>query len=194
MRFPFLLFAPFLSALAGYGVMRLLISTPTIQAPLVCGISLESACTQLSHYNIPLHIIHYKNDTDVPHNTVIGQTPSAYQTMRSGQTMFLTLSQKPKAPTVPDFYQKNKASINTLCASLDIKPQYYSLALDFCKHQCYAQYPAPRSSFFNHHAMILYTAIGSCCSSHLAQFCRKTAGRSCPIFSIPFYYTSYFIS
>lgn len=157
MRITFLWPLPFICALLGYIVVRMIIVPHIVKAPLVTGMHLEDACTILSERNIPLQIIKYKLDPDTPDNIIISQTPSAYQAMRAAQTMFLTLSKKPKAQTAPDCYNHNKDFITTMCKNLNIKVACYYLKAPYCKHTCFAQYPTPDTAL-KENVLIIYTA------------------------------------
>jgi beta-lactam-binding protein with PASTA domain len=154
MRIPLLWTAPFLSLVAGYVSMRMLITPATIKAPLVSGISIEVACKILADHNIAMQIIQYKVDPDTPHNTVINQTPAAHHTMRPHQTMFLTVSQEPVAQKTPDFYQKNSDAIKNMAIPFGIKVYCYPLKVPFCKQQCFAQYPAAHSPLKQRSAIV----------------------------------------
>jgi hypothetical protein len=157
MRISFLWIAPFVSLVAGYVSMRMLITPATIKAPSVSGIPVELACKILSEHNIAMQIIQYKVDPDTPHNTVINQTPAAQHTMRPHQTMFLTVSQEPIAQKAPDLYQKNNDSIKNMATPLGIKIYYYPLKVSFVKERCFAQYPAA-SSPLAQRSMVAYMA------------------------------------
>lgn len=157
MRTSVLWIIPFLSALFGYCSVRFFLTPKTIHAPLVCGMPLQDACTLLSHHNIPLQIIQYKIDPTMPDNTIIHQTPAAHQAIRPHQTIFLTLSQKPKAQRAPDCHQKHIDAIKELCYPLGIKLQSHSLKAPFCKRTCFAQYPAANKGL-DHQSLIIYTS------------------------------------
>lgn len=158
MRTSFLWPIPFICALLGYTIMRIIIMPQTIKAPLLTGMHLENACVLLSEHNISLQVIQYKIDPDTPDNIIISQTPAAHQTMRPSQTMFLTLSQKPKTQTAPHCYQKHKDIINSICSSLNIKVHYYPLKAPSCKYTCFAQYPAADSPIKDN-SMTIYTTL-----------------------------------
>jgi beta-lactam-binding protein with PASTA domain len=146
---------PFLSALAGYMLVRSMLYQHAIITPNVIGMPLEQACKNLSDQAINLQIVRYKNDADIPHHTVISQTPYPGEKMRQHQTVFLTVSQEPEGIKVPDFREKKLPDIEQTMSSLGIRTYTYPIGIKYPINSCVAHYPSA-GTYLKHNYLIIY--------------------------------------
>lgn len=155
----FMWMAPFLCFVASYICVVQVLQRSSIRAPHVLGLSLDQACKILGSAGIGMQILRYKQDVDLPHNTVVLQHPVSGESMRPRQIMFLTVSQEPEPCTMPDMRGLAIKDIEQKINALGIKVHHYPIAMRYPRGLCIAHFPFPGSPLLNKY-VVLYSALG----------------------------------
>ncbi len=136
---------PFLCFIGGYGISRFLFHTPSVAAPALIGKSLLAACTIASDLNLNIRLLEHKDNPDLPEGTVLLQIPSAGQSVKPRQTIFLSLSHQPQKKNVPNYLQKNKNEIEQSAKDNGIKVKFYAVPSNYPCNECIGQFPQPHT-------------------------------------------------
>jgi len=151
---------PFFCFIAGYVLLRHLSHIDQLEAPAIVGTQLQYAVTELSSKNLNLRLIAQKEDSDLPHGTVLSQTPIAGQQVKPHQAIHVVLSKKPDKQTAPNVINKFDTVIQKELEHLGVRNKTYFLPSNKPHNSCIAQFPAPGSPL-DENKIITYLSAGS---------------------------------
>ena len=134
---------PFLSFLAGYLLLQRMTSVDQVQVPALVGKQLQNAVAALSEKNLNLRFITQKSDPDLPHGTILSQTPSAGKKIKPHQAIHVVISKKPEKLAAPMLINKSITAIEKELALQSIRNKTYSVSSKKPINSCIAQFPAP---------------------------------------------------
>jgi len=134
---------PFFSFLTGYLLLQRITNVDQIQAPALVGKQLQSAIATLSEKNLNLRFIAQKEDPDLPHGTILSQTPLAGRNVKPHQAIHIVISKKPEKIVAPMLLNKSVAAIEKELSLAGVRNKFYPVASKKPTNSCIAQFPAP---------------------------------------------------
>lgn len=132
---------PFTSFIIGYLLIQFLFTSKELYVPNIVGKNLGSACEILAEQNLNIRIIGRTQDSDLPANTVLSQTPQANEKIKTHQSIYVVLSSQNSAHQAPNFVHKTLESIHPELEKLGIKPKIHYVPSSYPQNTCIAQYP-----------------------------------------------------
>jgi serine/threonine-protein kinase len=132
---------PFLVCAIGYLIPAYILQEKSFPAPNLMGKTIEQAVILFAQHNLNPRIVGYKEEADLPAGTILNQTPQAGQYIKSNQSLFLVLSQKPPTPHAPSCINKNVTDIRALLHSASIRHTIHYVPSSYKKGYCVAQSP-----------------------------------------------------
>ena len=134
---------PFLSFFAGYLLLQRVTNVDQLEAPALVGKQLQSVVATLSEKNLNLRFITQKEDPDLPHGTILSQTPAAGRNVKPHQAIHVVISQKPEKFAAPLLINKSITAIQKELGLQNIRNKSYPVASNKPINSCIAQFPAP---------------------------------------------------
>ncbi len=155
----FLWTLPFIFFLLGYGLLSFFVANKEVYVPFLIGKSLQEAVSMLVQQNLNVRIISEKEDADLPHGTVINQTPLNTK-IKQQQSVYLTISKQPSKLRAPNLQGKSLEEINKILAQSTYKSKIYYVPSLLPKDVCIAQIPKP-ATVLEENRIILYVSSGN---------------------------------
>ncbi|MDP3889183.1 MAG: PASTA domain-containing protein [bacterium] len=140
---------PFTCFLFGYLIFNSMVHIDKIETPALVGKTLGQAVSILSDLNVNTRILAFKQDTDLPSETIISQSPAAKQKIKPYQSVFLVVSKQPQAPMAPACHNKPLEIVSQELEQLGIKPKLYFIPSSYPKDKCIAQQPSTHEPLVN---------------------------------------------
>lgn len=134
---------PFLSFLLGYQCINLVYGVNEIKTPCLVGTTVEESFTILSNNNLNPRLLAHKQEPDIPHGTILSQTPTPGTKIKANQSVFLVVSQQPPKKVAPNLLQKKTPKNSTQLKKDGIRHYCYQLESSQPKNFCIAQHPQP---------------------------------------------------
>ena len=152
-------FLPFTSFLTGYFLLSCVHGAKDTTTPALVGIRLQPALIELARHNLNPRIVKEKEDTDLPAGTILSQTPSAGQTIKERQSVFLIVSKQPQY-TAPQVVTCTPKEIQEKTHANNLRNKSYYVHSNAPEHTCIGQCPAPEKQVTNKQ-LITYLSAGN---------------------------------
>lgn len=134
---------PFLSFLLGYFTVQKIFQPKSFNTPAIVGKKLQEAISILSKNQLNIKFIMEKEDSDLPHGTILSQKPIPGLKITPNQSVYVTISKKPNRSTCPELFNKNIDNIALILKSKNLKSKSYHIPSNLPTNSCIAQYPLP---------------------------------------------------
>lgn len=151
---------PFLSFLLGYFTIQKIFQPKSFNTPAIVGKKLQEAIAILSKNQLYIKFVAEKEDSSLPHGTILSQKPVPGLQITPNQTVYVTISKKHDKSLCPDLMNKNISDINQTLKDKNLRNRCYYLPSNLPGNSCIAQYPAPESSIKDK-SVITYISKGS---------------------------------
>lgn len=132
---------PFIAFLGGYWLCYLWVQKTELTVPNIIGKSAYQAIVLLSEKRLSMRVRSVREDTTLPAGVILDQFPKADQLMRVNQNVYVTLSQKPVSPALPDFCGVTAQNIQAICHKQGLDLSIHSIPSYQAVGKCFAQYP-----------------------------------------------------
>lgn len=152
---------PFFCFFIGYYILRSFLHKKEFTIPNLTGKTLQNGIITLSSCGLNLRLAREKEDTDLPEGTILEQIPSSVEPIRLNQTIFVTISKKPKPELTPDFLGMTYKDILIKSRKLNIQPIITWLQSNCPKESCISQFPWPGQSM-QQKDLVIYLSLGGC--------------------------------
>lgn len=136
---------PFLAFLLGYFTIQKIFQPRGFKTPSIVGKKLQDAIAILSKDQLNIKFLAEKEDSDLPHGTILSQKPISGIGIRPGQSVYVTISRKPDRSSCPDLLNRHVNEINQIAKEKNFKNRVYFLPSNYPNNLCIAQYPNPGS-------------------------------------------------
>lgn len=123
---------PFAVFILGYAAFFFLMPEPEFTVPNVVGESLQNSMKLLSKNGLNIRIIAEKDDANLLDNTIITQHPQDAK-VRKNQTVYVSVSKRPKARTISSFEGKKLEDVEKVLKKEGLK--YKIIKLPSCQPQ-----------------------------------------------------------
>jgi len=134
---------PFCFFVIGYMGARYYSAPETVAMPSFIGMHATEALILLSEYHLTPHIIAQKEENDVPHGTILQQSPAPGQTIKKRQSIFLVIATKSKPLLMPHYVQIPLNEIQRQSKQENINVHAHHIPHAWPAHTCFAQWPSP---------------------------------------------------
>lgn len=142
---PYLWIIPFLSFLGGYLLLSYYYRAKSIATPNLIGKPLDKALLLLNEYNLLVRVIEKREDSDLAEGIIVNQIPTAGQTIKTNQVMYVTITQKKGKPPIPNFCGTTKEYAQEIAHTYGLNLLLYSLETEAPENICLAQSPMPQT-------------------------------------------------
>jgi len=132
---------PFIAFFIGYFSLQFFIIEKIVQAPNLVGKDLLQATKIASSKKLNLRIIAEKEIADTLPGTIIKQNPLPNTSIKSHQSIFITITKSPETVVAPAFITKSHEQIEQTCKDKKIKNRPYFLSSNYPKGECIGQLP-----------------------------------------------------
>lgn len=132
---------PFIFFCVGYLATGFFFKTSELEVPNIVGKHIHEAISQLSVEKLNIRIIKDKEDPSLAPGTVISQDPHSGKKIKSNQTVFVTVSQKPRPLLAPCFIGSEIQRLEQELKTKNIRAKIYHMESDHPKGTCIAQIP-----------------------------------------------------
>lgn len=146
---------PFFCFLSGYFLFRHFFHLSPLETPALVGKDIYQAARILSDLTLNMRILKEQENHDLPHGTILNQTPVAGQKIRPHQSVFLIISRKPESLHTPLFIGKSLATIEKELHNTGISLKSYFIAHNYPTGLCFAQIPPP-NTLMQHKQVTVY--------------------------------------
>ncbi len=153
--------APFCCFFLGYYAIRATLHKKELITPNLTGKTLQGGLVTLFGCGLNIRLAREKEDTDIPEGTILEQFPSTGEAIRLNQTVFVTISKKPKPKLTPNFLEMKYKDILLNGQELNIQPTIIWLQSNYPKELCISQFPSPQKPITEENFTI-YLSTGSC--------------------------------
>jgi len=157
----FFLISPFFCFFLGYYTIRATLHKKELITPNLTGKKLHGGLVALSGCGLNIRLAREKEDVDIPEGIILEQFPSAGESIRLNQTIFVTISKKPKPDLTPDFLEMKYKDILSKGQELNIQPSIVWLHSNYPKENCISQFPSPQKPILEENFTI-YLSTGEC--------------------------------
>lgn len=140
---------PFVSFLLGYLTIQLIFQPKSFKTPSIVGKNLQDAISILSKNQLNIKFIAEKEDSELPHGTILSQKPISGLAIRPNQSVYVTISKKPDKNQCPNLLNKKSEEISRILQNKKLQNRVYYLQSHHPKNSCIAQYPVPDSEIKN---------------------------------------------
>lgn len=137
---------PFLSFLLGYFTIQQIFQPKSFNTPAIVGKKLQEAISILSKNQLNIKFISEKEDSDLPHGTILSQKPVPGLKITPNQSVYVTISKKPDRSACPEFFNKNISDITQTLKNKNLRSKSYYVPSNLPNNSCVAQYPSPENS------------------------------------------------
>ncbi len=103
MNYSFYIFIPFISFLAGFGLISFFIHEKSLKTPSLLGHSVTYALHQATEQGFTLKILSEQESTDISPGMILAQKPVPGALIKPKQAVFITISKTPNQSIIPDF-------------------------------------------------------------------------------------------
>ena len=134
---------PFIAFFIGYFSLQFFIIEKVVQAPNLVGKDLLQATKIVSSKKLNLRIVAEKEIGDTLPGTIIKQNPLPNTSVKSHQSIFITITKSPEIVVAPSFITKSCEQIEQICQDKKIKNRTYFLSSSYPKGECIGQLPLP---------------------------------------------------
>jgi len=143
MKFLFSVFIPFISFLAGFGLISFFVHEKSLKTPALLGHSVTYALRQATDHGFTLKILAEKESTDTSPGTILAQKPVPGAFIKPKQTVFITISKTPNQSNIPDFTALQEAKCQQKAQDSGIFVKFYPLTHHIPSGTVIAQSPEP---------------------------------------------------
>ncbi|KKP29359.1 MAG: Sensor histidine kinase [candidate division TM6 bacterium GW2011_GWF2_30_66] len=134
---------PFLSFLLGYFTVQKIFQPKSFNTPAIVGKKLQEAISILSKNQLNIKFIMEKEDSNLPHGTILSQKPIPGLKITPNQSVYVTISKKPDRLMCPELFNKKMDNIAQILKSKNLKNKSYYIPSNLPENSCVAQYPLP---------------------------------------------------
>jgi len=134
---------PFLSFSLGYIAVGRLFKPKEFETPSIVGKQLIDAVSILSQQNLNIRFLAEKEDADIPHGTILTQSPQPGRKIKANQSIFTVISKKPTQIPCPRVINIHIDVIAQTLAAKKIRNKNYFLPSIYPHNNCIAQFPSP---------------------------------------------------
>ncbi len=152
---------PFLGFLLGYFILSGFFGKKDVLVPNITGKTIQESLRILSQNSLKLTLLKEIDVLDLPQGTILSQNPAKDFKIKSGQSVFVTVSKKPTTQITPNFFNVSYSKINKIISKQNLKTEIHWLESYLPSKNLIAQYPLPGDSLDNK-KLILYLSKGSC--------------------------------
>lgn len=152
--------APFLAFTSGYYLVRSLYHINELQTPSLVGKTVIEAFKTISESKLNLALLAEKEDADLPHGTILSQTPIAGSSVKPHQSIYCVITKQPDPHIVPELTHLPLASIEKILTKKGIKYKVYHQESLHPHHHCFAQYPQAGMPLSPEEPLTLYISNG----------------------------------
>lgn len=149
---------PFCCFILGYQSLKYVYAVPTTHTPSLVGRPVHEALRVLSDYNLNIRILAEKEDGDLPHGTILRQTPAPNTPIKHNQSIFCVLSKQPDRIPAPNLLNTSKKRRENLADKADVRVREYMITSNNPRGHCIAQHPAPNHLLDHDKKMIAYVS------------------------------------
>ncbi len=103
MNYSFYIFIPFISFLAGFGLISFFVNEKPLKTPALLGHSVTYALRQATEQGFTLKILSELESVDTQPGTILARKPVPGATIKPKQAVFITVCKAPHQSTIPDF-------------------------------------------------------------------------------------------
>ncbi|MCF7799764.1 PASTA domain-containing protein [Candidatus Babeliales bacterium] len=128
--------------------------------PNLIGKKLQASINILSKNNLSLKLLKEQEDPDLEEGILLDQIPKPNQKIKPNQHIFVIISKKPQALSIPNFIGKNKSDVISQATKIGLSPKIFWLNSNFPIDTCMAQIPSPNTPVKNDD-IILYLSQGN---------------------------------
>lgn len=153
--------SPFFCFFLGYYAIRATLHKKELITPNLTGKNLQRGLAALSGCGLNIRLAREKEDVDIPEGIILEQFPSAGESIRLNQTIFVTISKKPKPDLTPDFLEMKYKDISSKGQELNIQPTIIWLQSNYPKENCISQFPSPQKPMSKEN-LTIYLSTGEC--------------------------------
>ena len=147
-------FIPFMGFAFGYFFSFINFQKKVRVVPNLIGKNLQEALLTTSAKQLALRLLQEKEDSLLPEGTIIQQSPKPYQTARLNQSIFVTISKKPKCFCAPDTLGKKIPEITADLAKHGVSTNIITFKGKHSQKTCVAQAPQSGKEISNKKMMI----------------------------------------
>lgn len=152
-------FIPFIFFAFGYFLSFINFQKKTRIVPNLIGKNLQEALLTTSAKQLALRLLQEKEDSLLPEGTIIQQSPKPYQTARLNQSIFVTISKKPKCFCAPNTLGKKIPEITAELIKHGISTNIVTFKDKHSQGTCVAQAPQYGKEISNK-KMLIYSSKG----------------------------------
>jgi beta-lactam-binding protein with PASTA domain len=143
------IFIPFISFLAGFGLISFFVHEKPLKTPALLGHSVTYALRQATDQGFTLKILAEKESTDVSPGTVLAQKPVPGALIKPKQAVFITISKTPNQSSIPDFTGLQEATWQAKAQERGVFVKTFPLMHHIPSGTVVAQSPEPGISYDN---------------------------------------------
>jgi len=151
---------PFFSFLGGYFLLYYYLRTPSFTVPSLIGKNIHDAIIILSQYKLSPRILAQKEEPALPEGTILRQVPTAGQTIKPQQPIFLVTAKKQPMISAPQVINKSIEDITRELATNNIRFKTYYLPTNYPEKHCFSQFPIAGQPLENNY-LLVYLSTGN---------------------------------
>jgi len=152
-----LLFLPFASFVVGYLVSHFVFQGTVLLVPSIIGKPLQEAVELLSKNRLGLRLRVRQEDISLPEGIILHQLPQAGHKIRPNQSVFVTISARPKQFKMIDGWAKRKQDITTFIKDRGLDVNNVYLASHYPDGMCIGQCPLPEKQLDDKKVMFYFS-------------------------------------
>ena len=149
---------PFLGFTVGYVIVYAKVQRVSVKMPNVMGKKLQEALSLLSSCQLNIRIFREIEDSLLPAGIVLNQIPQPYQYARLQQTVFLTVSKKPKPLKTQDFIGLKEDEVQKMTRKTKLEICPINLESFYPAKNCIAQSPSSGHEVGNNRVIVYFSS------------------------------------